>query len=310
MSLPHAMRAAGFATGAFLTNPFAYYLAEGGLETAYDFLPEPIFQEGGLQHLWEGTTPLHQNSGFGSRIDEYVDLESSWNFVARLPGNLSMRFRPEMAFGEAREVLERLPDGFFLWVHVITPHNPYLPDPQDRGQFLPADELRGLEDESELRWKPHYPPDQQSQVDRRRLLYDEFIRTADRGFGAFISELEKSGKLSNTTVVVSADHGESFEGGVYQHSSPYQTRPVIHIPLIVRTPGQQDSRTVAFTADQTALAPTILELAGQPKPGWMRGQSLAEWLNRDDGSEGAGLAFTQYLEKNSVFKPLHHGTEE
>ena len=40
----------------------------------------------------------------------------------------------------------------------------------------------------------------------------------------------------------------------------------------------------------------------------MRGQSLAEWLNRDDRGEGEGLAFTQYLEKNSVFKPLHHGT--
>jgi arylsulfatase A-like enzyme len=145
-------------------------------------------------------------------------------------------------------------------------------------------------------------------VDRRRLLYDEFVATADRAFGSFLSELENGGKLQNTTVIVSADHGESFEGGVYQHSSPYLTRPVIHIPLIIQTPGQQESRRIAVTADQTALAPTILELAGQKKPDWMRGESLVKWLNRDGQGEGEGVAFCQYLEKNSIFKPLRHGT--
>jgi arylsulfatase A-like enzyme len=95
---------------------------------------------------------------------------------------------------------------------------------------------------------------------------------------------------------------------MFQHGGSYQTRPVIHVPLIIRTPGQQESRRVGFTADQTALAPTILELAGQPKPEWMRGESLVKWLNRDGQGEGEGLAFTQYLEKNSVFKPLRHGT--
>ena len=123
-----------------------------------------------------------------------------------------------------------------------------------------------------------------------------------------MADLESDGKLQNTTVIVSADHGESFEGGVYQHESAYQTRPVIHIPLIIRTPGQQDSRTVSVTADQTSLAPTILELAGVTKPESMRGPSLVKWLSGDAQGEGEGQAFCQYLEKNSVFKPLHHGT--
>ena len=34
-----------------------------------------------------------------------------------------------------------------------------------------------------------------------------------------MAELENGGKLQNTTVIVSADHGESFEGGVYQHGN-------------------------------------------------------------------------------------------
>jgi len=85
------------------------------------------------------------------------------------------------------------------------------------------------------------------------------------------------------------------------------TRPVIHIPLIILTPEQQEGRRVAFAADQTALGPTILELAGLSKPEWMPGRSLVEWLNRDGQGEGEGLAFTQYLERNNVFKPLRHG---
>src|SRR5206468_1395511 len=90
--------------------------------------------------------------------------------------------------------------------------------------------------------------------------------------------------------------------------TPDMTRPVIHIPLMIKTPGQQDGRRVSFTADQTSLAPTILDLAGVPKPDWMHGQSLVEWLKPGNARKDQGLAFTQYLERNSVFRPLHHGT--
>ena len=305
-SLPHLMRAGGYATCAFFSNPIAYYLAKS-LEHEFDVLPEPIFRQGGLQHLWDASRPLHQDSGIGSRFEEYFDLEKVWSFLARMPANLSMRFRAVESFERAQELLAKLPDGFFMWIHVMTPHDPYLPDSVDRGRFLPEAELRTFEEESGIRWFPHYPPDQQNFVDRRRLGYGEFVATADRAFGSFMSDLEESGRLRDTTVILSADHGESFEGGVYQHFSLYLTRPVIHIPLIIRTPGQQGGRTVAFTADQTSLAPTILELAGLPKPNEMRGQSLVAWLNQDSKGEGKGLAFSQYLAKNSVFKPLRRG---
>ena len=308
--LPQAMRSAGYATGAFVSNPYPYYFADN-LANEFDFLPQPTFQPGWLQHLWDATTPLHQNSRIGSRVEEYADLIRVLDPPAGVPTSLWLQFRAAASFEHAREMLAELPDGFFLWVHVMTPHNPYLPDAADRGRFLPDDQLRSFELEEDTigrRWYPHYEPDQQSQVDQRRLAYDEFILTADRAFGSFMSEIENSGKSRNTTVIVSADHGESFEGGVYQHDSPYLTRPVIHIPLIVRTPGQQDGRTVAITADQTTLAPTILELASQSKPDWMRGQSLVGWLNGNGQGDGEGQAFCQYLEKNSVFKPLRHGT--
>jgi arylsulfatase A-like enzyme len=305
--LPYLMGGAGYETAAFLTNPFAYYLSKS-VQSGISMMPEPVFQQGFLQHLWSATSPLHQDSGFGNRMDEYADLEYVWNKLVRIPGNLCMRYRPVKSFEHARKMVADLPDGYFLWLHVITPHNPYLPDPQEHGRFLPDSKWNTYEEEFGGRWKPHYPPDQQSELDERRLRYDEFIATADRGFGDFMTDFENAGKLANTTVIVSADHGESFEGGVYQHSSPYLTRPVIHIPLIIRTPGQKEGRTVAVTADQTSLAPTILDLAGVPKPAAMRGPSLVPWLSSESPSDNTGVAFCQYFERNSVYKPLRYGT--
>lgn len=306
-TLPHALRAGGYVTGAFVSNAYAYYFVKN-LEDDFDALPQPHFQPGKLTRFWEATEPLHQDSRIGNRTEEYWDLERAWNKIGRMPYNLSSRLRPARSFAEARQILQSFPDGFFLWVHVMSPHSPYIPDQADRGRFLPDSEGRAYEEEDRTLFRPTYPPEKQGQVDRRRLVYDEFIATADRSFGAFLSDLEKSGRLRDTTVIVSADHGESFEGGYYSHGDGYQTRPVIHVPLIIRTPGQQEGRTVAHVADQTALAPTILELAGQPRPDWMRGQSLAKWLSPDSQEDSEGLAFTQYLERNSVFKPLRHGT--
>ena len=310
-TLPHALQAGGYTTAAFLSSPWAYYLAKTGNDD-YDVLPEPNFEKGGIQHdglqrVWSATKPLHQDTTLGSRVDEYFDLENLWNSLG-FPRSHSFRFRPAASFEHARELISQLPDGFFLWVHVITPHDPYLPDPADQGRFLPYEEQRRFEDESVARWRPHYDSSQQDQIDRRRLLYDEFISTADRAFGSFISDLENSGRVKDTTVIISADHGESFEGGVYRHEVPDQTRPVIHIPLIIRTPGQKRGRKVSFVADQTALAPTILELAALERPNWMRGPSLAAALNGNNATNAQGMAFTQFLEKNSVFKPLRHGT--
>jgi arylsulfatase A-like enzyme len=306
-SLPAQLRSAGYRTGGFLSNPFAYYLSTS-LNTEFDVLPEPVFQAGGMQHLWSATTPLHQNTGVGSRIDEYSDLESQWNDLVGLPSNMSMRLRPVPTFAQASQILKDMPEGFFLWVHLISPHNPYLPDAIDRGRFLPPDKVTTYEEEFGTRWKPHYPSSQQPLVDERRLRYDEFIASADRAFGDFMAFLEGSGRQKNTTVIFSADHGESFEGGVYEHSSAYLTRPVIHVPLVIRRPDQQDSRRVQVTADQTSLAPTILDLAGVAAPNSMKGPSLAKWLDGSTEQSSAGMAFCQYFEKNSVFKPLKHGT--
>ena len=315
-SLPHLMRAGGYRTGASVSNPFAFFLNEG-LAAEYDAFPSmPYRSGGGFMKLWDATGILHQHQPYGSRYDEFGDLQEAWDFLPflletcnpRLFGRTDSTFPPGESFVQAQELLNRLSGGFFLWVHVFAPHAPYLPDARNLGRFLPSPEMRTeVEQGSVTAWE-RYKPGKQPLVDKARLRYDEFVAETDDAFGAFLSRLEANGRLRNTAVIVTADHGESFEGGVYTHKSRYQTRPEIHIPLIIRMPGQEQGHRVEFTADQSALVPTMLDIAGLPRLDSMHSQSLFPWLNRDNAGEGEGLAFTQYLETNSVFKPLSSGT--
>ena len=306
-NLAKVLREGGYFTAAFLTNPWAYYLAQS-LRPGFNWLPDPQFDPGGMQRLWDATAPLHQNSGIGSRIDEYFDLEIAWNKVTGRSNSAAFRYRPGATMRRAKEMMGLVPEGFFLWIHGMPPHHPYLPGSKERDRYLPQTEVLSFQEDPWSLWKPHYAPDQQKAVDRRRLAYDEFMATTDRRFGELMEELDRSGKLKDTTVILTADHGESFEGGIYQHQTPYLTRPVIHIPLVVHAPGQTEGRTIDAPVDQTSLAPTILELAGQSKPEWMRGQSVAPWITGNAQPPASGMAFCQYLERNSIFKPLRKGT--
>ncbi len=314
-TLPRLLRDSGYTTAAAIASPMAYDLASWQ-SPDFDFLEGPVYRTGGFIQFWNAIGFLHPPERFGSRLDEFQDLERAAHFVPaqlnafdhKLFTESRSSYPPAEIFARTEDLMKRLPEGYFLWVHVMAPHYPYLPAAH-LGRFLPGPEMRTAEAQVAFIHGPTYTPELQTQVDKDRLRYDEFVADADSAFGDFISALQTHGKLANTAVIVSADHGESFQGGVFQHELPYQTLPEIHIPLIVRMPGQERSARVAFVADQTALAPTILEIAGLPRANWMRASSLVPYLNSDTSAGGSkGLAFTEYLETSSIFRPAHSGT--
>lgn len=66
-------------------------------------------------------------------------------------------------------------------------------------------------------------------------------------------------------VIVTADHGESFgEHGVSMHGTGVWEEQM-HVPLIVYVPGLEPRR-VGTPRSLIDMAPTILDLLGQPKP--------------------------------------------
>jgi arylsulfatase A-like enzyme len=306
-TLPHVLRAAGYTTAASVANPGADPDCMG-FGNDFDILPPPPIEDVAARETvaYFHSATLAAEAGFASRIAPYLLEELS----PKLFGQTHSTFPPALSFQQAEAILDKLPSPFFLWIHVFAPHFPYLPDPPFVKEFLKSDELRTHSDFAKLFDLKgfNYSPAKQALVDKARLRYDEWILEADDAFGKFMEKLRASGQSDNTAMVVSADHGESFQGGYVGHGGPRQLRPILHVPLVVHLPGQTVEQRITMVSDHTALPPTILEIAGVARPHWMDGGPSLCASMRGETEAGKPLAFTEYFEANNAFKPITHGT--
>jgi len=114
--------------------------------------------------------------------------------------------------------------------------------------------------------------------------YDAAIAYVDHHVGIVLEELDRQGVLDDTTLIVSADHGDAFgEHGIY--TDHVCADECIHrIPLIVRWPGMTrggtHSRSLLTNVD---FAPTLCELLGfAPARDW-DGASFASQVRGEAG---------------------------
>ncbi|UCE02197.1 MAG: sulfatase [Candidatus Latescibacterota bacterium] len=99
-------------------------------------------------------------------------------------------------------------------------------------------------------------------------FYDDAIVQFDQLLAKVIRHLGESGKLEQTIVVVSSDHGMAFE---------HRERT----PLLFRFPHGAHAGRVRSNAQNLDVAPTILDYLGVPAPAWMSGRSLLEIAARE-----------------------------
>ncbi len=309
-TLPRELSEAGYHTAASVANPGAHPDCLG-FGSDFDDLPAPPIKDVGIR---EAAAEFHSallayDAGLAGRVLPYTLEQIS----PRLFGQTRTDMPPALSFQQAEALLWNARQPHFLWVHAFAPHSPYLPDPPYLHKFLAGDAFRThAEFANMVDLKGYaYTPARQPAVDKARLRYDEWLAQADGAFGAFIARLRAQGHLENTVIIVSADHGESFAGGFVGHGGTAQRRPILHVPLLIHFPGQTHGRVITEVTDQTALAPTVLELAGLAPPAWMDGASLCPLLRgeaRITTPSTPPLAFAQVLERNSVFKPASRGT--
>ena len=98
-------------------------------------------------------------------------------------------------------------------------------------------------------------------------LYDGEIRYTDHYLGKILQVLGQLGELDNTLIVVTADHGEEFfEHGEKAHARALYDESIL-VPLVMRFPAKIPAgRRVRQQVRLMDVAPTILSLAGIPKP--------------------------------------------
>ncbi|MGE0639734.1 MAG: sulfatase [Thermoanaerobaculia bacterium] len=198
--------------------------------------------------------------------------------------------------GRGLEFARGVPAGerFFLFLHSYTVHDPYEPPEPYRSMFWsgppPAD--AGSAD------GPHFAAVNSGAATASpeaiayyRALYDGSIRYLDDALRSFFGELESSGLLAETTVILTSDHGEEFgEHGRLVHTQIYPE--CLHVPLLVVHPGQPTGSRSGALAESVDLLPTILDLAGAPAAPGISGSSLRGAIEHPDATP-AGEAYAE-----------------
>jgi glucan phosphoethanolaminetransferase (alkaline phosphatase superfamily) len=114
-------------------------------------------------------------------------------------------------------------------------------------------------------------------------FYDNGVVQADAVTHQLLATLRAKGYLSNTLVVITADHGEALgERGHYGHPQALDEE-VLRIPLLLMAEGYQPralSRPGAGIS-QVDIAPTILAELGMQKPRTWSGFAVHEPIARD-----------------------------
>ena len=157
---------------------------------------------------------------------------------------------------------------FFMLVHYFDVHADYgAPAPYGERFVDPAysGPTTGARDNFYASAKT--PEDRAHLVD----LYDGEIAFTDEHVGQLIQGLTERGLFDETTVILTADHGEEFgEHGHFEHKTLYDN--VLHVPLIIKPAGvDTEPARVQAPVALLDLTPTILAATlGDPAAGELR----------------------------------------
>ena len=252
----------------FRTNPkFVDLLREGGYHTARSgktFSFKPSRNSKAMQSV---EVPAYQRYGLyvGEAKDEKEREKRREETLAH----------PRMVM---RQILADKSDKpFFLCYGTINVHRPYTPDSGAKLWNIDPDMLKGL--------IPKFLPDEH---DVRRDFSDYLgeVMAADAMLGEMIAELEKAGKLDETLVIISGDHG--IPGVPRGKTTCYDLGT--SVSLMVRWPkGIPAGRRVEDYISIMDVGPTLLDVARADVPDSMDGRSFlpqlksekSGWIDKD-----------------------------
>ena len=146
----------------------------------------------------------------------------------------------------------------------------------------------------------------QTELDSKAKEYDEYIAYADAEFGRLYKHLSDSGLLDDTMVIITSDHGEMFERGIWGHSTETLYDPVVRVPLLVSRPGQKQRVDIHTPTSSVDVLPTILHQTGHAIPSWCEGEILPGF--GANVSTANRRVFTLDAKGNSVNKAITRGT--
>lgn len=251
---------------------------------------------------------------FATRQDWYHDMSSVRDAGPCVRTN-QMDFDDEVIFAARRKLFDLARDTddrpFCMVVSLTHPHDPFAMTAEylDRYDINAIDMPRFQPDPANL--DPHSKrirhicnadrePVTQTNIRDARHAYYAAISYVDDQIGLILAALRAAGLAEQTTILVTADHGEMLG----EHSMWYKMsffEDACRIPLIVHAPARFAPKRVAASVSSVDILPTLVDLAGGSAPVWpglaVDGQSLLGHLNGHDGHDGV---FGEYLGEGAI----------
>jgi arylsulfatase len=246
-----------YASGAFHSNPY--------VSRAYGY-------DGGFDHFYDDLR-LGRNKliALAQRaLDKFVLKRGDYHA------------RAEDINQVALEWLDLLPDDqpFFLWNHYMDVHGPYNP-PEGYSRWHDGSIAGGKAQRLYSRCVSE--PDSIKPSEKRLLksLYDGEIRYLDEHLESLIDDLMERGHLTDSLLIVAADHGDLFgEHNRFGHPR-FLFEELLRVPLVINTSNSGPDE-FGYPVSTLDIVPTIFDWIGIPYDDYP-GESL---LNPNDQRNG------------------------
>jgi N-sulfoglucosamine sulfohydrolase len=218
--------------------------------------------------------PAGYKSGVIAKL--HVQPKEVYPFDVEIPGN--GRNPVQIAEQTKKFIADCGDKPFFLLVGFTDPHRAAKGFANDM-KFPP--EVPVVKFDPKTLPVPYHLPDTPD-VRADLAQYYQSVARLDHGIGLVLKELENAKQLDNTLVIFLSDNGIPFPGA---KTTLYDAG--VHLPLIVRKPGQKTGVTCSAMASWTDITPTVLDWCGvKPapagkKPYELPGRSLLPLLEKE-----------------------------
>ena len=175
-------------------------------------------------------------------------------------------------------------EPFFLWVHYMDTHTPYVPAPRYIREV--SDGIVGTHQMLHAHARTSFGLEVGERTLRElRTLYQATVRQVDASVGRLLDSLDAAGVRDDTAVLLAGDHGEEFQEHGHLAHYPKLYDELIHVPFVADVPGLDGGRVDGHVG-LDAIPPTVADLLGvDPAPEW-HGESLLPRLRGEDDPSG------------------------
>ena len=266
--LPELLSEAGYQTAGFYT---CWYLAkEYGFGRGFDHYRNSM--RGG-EHLEKALADaVAEDSEMGDKRLEF----RRWSGLEVFVSSPTVAENATAALAQMEE-----DEPAFVFAHFFDPHYDYIPpqpydtkfDPDYTGSMTG----KGFWDNPAI-WDQRKDPRRQisdRDLDHIRALYRGEIAWTDRNIGLLLDALRERGRLDDTLIIVTADHGEEF----FEHGNRGHRQNLfdetLRVPLLIVPPGGLSSpERRDEQVSLSDLLPTVLDYVGVETRATWHGRTL------------------------------------